>query len=65
MRRGRPPIQRTKDEAKVARRAQVCHNVRAYRQRKHASSRSEEAQTQLQKPLEFVFEHVHQDSPRR
>lgn len=66
MPRGRPPIPRTKDEAKVARRAQVCRNVRAYRQRKHFSSRSEEAQAQLQEPFEFVFEEGgHNDSPRR
>ena len=57
---------RTKDEAQVARRAQVCRNVRAYRQRKHSSSRSEEARTQLQEPFEFVFEQgSHNDSPRR
>ena len=53
---GRPPIQRTKEEAKIARRAQVRRNVQAYRQRKHSSSRSERCQTPSKQPLTFLFE---------
>ncbi len=62
---GRPPIQRTKEEAKIARRAQVRRNVQAYRQRKHSSGRSEGCRTPSKQSLTFVFEQWgHGDSSR-
>ncbi|CAF9942166.1 hypothetical protein IMSHALPRED_003394 [Imshaugia aleurites] len=64
MPRGRPPIQRTKEEANIARRAQVRRNVQAYRRRKHCGSGSEAPQTPPKKPFTFVFEQWgEQDSP--
>lgn len=56
MPRGRPPIQRTNEEAKLARRAQVRRNVQAYRQRKHSSGRSDESPIASKKPYTFVLE---------
>lgn len=61
MPRGRPSLQRTKEEAKIARRAQVRRNVQAYRQRKHSGDRSEDSHPP---PLTFIFEQLGQpDSP--
>ena len=56
MPRGRPPIQRTKEEAKIARRAQVRRNVQAYRQRKNFGARSGNAHLPPQEPFTFVRE---------
>lgn len=65
MPRGRPSIQRTKEEAKIARRAQVRRNVQTYRRRKHSSSRSGESQTPPKELCRFVLEQWgQQNSPR-
>lgn len=65
MPRGRPPIQRTKEEAKIARRAQVRRNVQAHRLRKHSSGRTEKSEITSKEPFKFVFEQwVQHDSPR-
>ena len=57
MPRGRPPIQRTKEEARVARRAQVRRNVQAYRQRKNYGARSGNPHLPPPEPFTFVQEH--------
>lgn len=65
MPRGRPPIQRSKDEAKTIRRDQVRRNVQAYRIRKHFSSPSEEVQAPPKDSVTFILEPGGQhDSPR-
>ena len=56
MPRGHPSIQGTKENAKIARRAQVRCNVQAYRRRKHSSSRSGESQTPPKEHCRFVLE---------
>ncbi|KAM0805873.1 hypothetical protein BDR22DRAFT_884286 [Usnea florida] len=56
MPRGRPPIERTQEEARVARRAQVRRNVQAYRQRKDSSATSENPHLPPQEPFTFVQE---------
>lgn len=61
MPRGRPPIQRSEEEAKIARRAQVRRNVQAYRLRKHPNGVSGESQVSPKEPFSFVFEEWSQD----
>ena len=61
MPRGRPPIQRSEEEAKIARRAQVRRNVQAYRLRKHSNGISGESQVLPKEPFSFVFEEWGQD----
>ena len=56
MPRGRPPIQRSKEEARVARRAQVRRNVQAYRQRKNSGARGGNPHLPPQEPFIFVWE---------
>lgn len=54
MPRGRPPIQRSEEEAKIALRAQVRRNVQAYRLRKHSNGISGESQISPKEPFSVV-----------
>lgn len=63
MPRGRPPLQRTKEDAKMARKVQVRRNVQAYRQRKHANGRSEDSHPPPKEPFTFVLEQWGQSDP--
>ena len=56
MPRGRPPIERTQEEARIARRAQVRRNVQAYRQRKDSGAASGNPHLSPQEPFTFVQE---------
>lgn len=53
MPRGRPSLQRTKEEARIARRAQVRRNVDAFRQRKRSGDRPEYSHPS---PFTFILE---------
>ena len=63
MPRGRPPLQRTKEDAKIARKAQVRRNVQAYRQRKHSNGSSEDSHPPPKEPFTFVLEQWGQSDP--
>ena len=63
MPRGRPPFQRTKEDAKMARKAQVRRNVQAYRQRKHSNGRSEDSHPPPKESFTFVLEQWGQSDP--
>ena len=54
MARGRKPIQRTKEEAKVVRREQIRRNVQAFRQRKNACRENDTSSKTRVNELTFV-----------